>query len=176
MKKERSAWDKAVIRIGQVTLSLVIIAGFLPSLFLYFFYGVKISVSQMVAASVSIFVVYGAFYPIEPLTYYPSLGLAGTYMGWLAGNVGNIGWKCMFALGLRAKRGMSCTNSKSVLIFLKMSVDETGFELIWAEREQKEVSAVGFPRWGLFCCILAFVLVCGAFYGGIGLKNVSHSI
>lgn len=90
MKKERSAWDKAVIRIGQVTLSLVIIAGFLPSLFLYFFYGVKISVSQMVAASVSIFVVYGAFYPIEPLTYYPSLGLAGTYMGWLAGNVGNM--------------------------------------------------------------------------------------
>ena len=89
-KRERSAWDRSVIKIGQITLSLVIIAGFLPSLFLYFFYGVEISLSQMVTATLSIWVVYGAFYPVEPLAYYPSLGLAGTYMGWLAGNVGNM--------------------------------------------------------------------------------------
>ena len=90
MKTERSSWDRSVIRIGQITLILVILAGFLPSIFLYFFYGVKISLGQMAAATLSIWVVYGAFYPIEPLAFYPSLGLAGTYMGWLAGNVGNM--------------------------------------------------------------------------------------
>lgn len=90
MKKQRSAWDKSVIRIGQITLTLVIIAGFAPSIFLYFMYGVEISIKQMAGAALSIFVVYGVFYPVEPLAYYPSLGLAGTYMGWLAGNVGNM--------------------------------------------------------------------------------------
>ena len=90
MKKQRSAWDKAVIRIGQVAIALIIIAGFVPSIFLYFAYGVEISIQQMITASLSIFVVYGVFYPVEPLAYYPSLGLAGTYLGFPAGNVGNM--------------------------------------------------------------------------------------
>lgn len=86
----RSPWERNIIRIGATTLFLVSLAGFIPSLYLYFYYGVKLSWQNMVAATIAIWTVYGAFYPIEPLTYYPSLGLAGTYMGWLAGNVGNM--------------------------------------------------------------------------------------
>ena len=90
MKKQRSAWDKSVIRIGRIAIALIIIAGFVPSIFLYFAYGVEISIQQMITASLSIFVVYGVFYPVEPLAYYPSLGMAGTYLGFPAGNVGNM--------------------------------------------------------------------------------------
>lgn len=89
-KQKRSEWDSGIIRVGSATLALVALSGFLPSLYLYFFHGVKISMSLMVSAAVQIWIVYGAFYPIEPLTYYPSLGMAGTYMGWLAGSVGNM--------------------------------------------------------------------------------------
>ena len=86
--KNRSAFDKKIIRIGQITMGLTILAGFIPSLYLYFVHGVEITVNEMVTAALSIFVVYGVFYPIEPLSYYSSMGMAGTYMGWLAGNVG----------------------------------------------------------------------------------------
>ena len=88
--KNRSAFDKKIIRIGQITMGLTILAGFIPSLYLYFVHGVEITVNEMITAALSIFVVYGVFYPIEPLSYYASMGMAGTYMGWLAGNVGNM--------------------------------------------------------------------------------------
>lgn len=88
--KNRSAFDKKIIRIGQITMTLTMLAGFIPSLYLYFVHGVEITTGEMVTAALSIFVVYGVFYPIEPLSYYASMGMAGTYMGWLAGNVGNM--------------------------------------------------------------------------------------
>ena len=89
-KQNRSEWDSGIIKIGSSTLALVAFSGFLPSLYLYFFHGVSLSLSLMASAAIQIWIVYGAFYPIEPLTYYPSLGMAGTYMGWLAGSVGNM--------------------------------------------------------------------------------------
>lgn len=88
--KNRSEFDKKVILIGQITMTLTIFAGFLPTLYLYFVHGVSLTVGEMLAATLAIFAVYGIFYPIEPLSYYASMGMAGTYMGWLAGNVGNM--------------------------------------------------------------------------------------
>lgn len=76
------------MKVGIPTIILVMLAGFLPSLYLYFFHGVELSFSEMAKAAVAIWIVYGAFYPIEPLTFYPSLGMAGTYLSWVSGNTG----------------------------------------------------------------------------------------
>ncbi len=88
--KNRSDFERKIIRIGQITMTLAIFAGFLPSLYLYFVHGVELTTGELITAALSIFAVYGVFYPIEPLSYYASMGMAGTYMGWLAGNVGNM--------------------------------------------------------------------------------------
>lgn len=90
VNKGRSSFDRSIIKIGSTTLILVIIAGFLPSLYLYFWHDVSLSFSQMGSAALSIWLVYLAFYFVEPFSYFPSLGLSGSYMGWLSGSVGNM--------------------------------------------------------------------------------------
>ena len=42
----------------------------------------------MVAAS------FGAFYFVEPISYYAALGMTGTYLGFLSGNIGNMRVPC----------------------------------------------------------------------------------
>jgi hypothetical protein len=85
-------WNRPVIRIGQVTLLVMIGLSFAPNAYLYLAYGVTPpnpwTAWSTVAAS------FGAFYLVEPLTYFPVLGLAGTYMSFLAGNISNLRMPC----------------------------------------------------------------------------------
>ncbi len=37
---------------------------------------------------------FGAFYIVEPISYYPILGLAGTYISFLSGNISNLRLPC----------------------------------------------------------------------------------
>lgn len=48
-----------------------------------------VTVGQIVTAFVAVAAVYGAFYVIEPITYYPILGTAGMYQAFLIGNISN---------------------------------------------------------------------------------------
>lgn len=41
-----------------------------------------------------VIVSYSAFYIVEPVSYYAALGLSGTYMGFLSGNLGNMRVPC----------------------------------------------------------------------------------
>ena len=38
--------------------------------------------------------IFGAFYVVEPVSYYPILGLTGTYISFLSGNIGNLRVPC----------------------------------------------------------------------------------
>ena len=37
---------------------------------------------------------FGAFYVVEPISYYAALGLTGTYLSFLSGNIGNMRVPC----------------------------------------------------------------------------------
>lgn len=37
---------------------------------------------------------FGAFYIVEPISYYPVLGMTGTYISFLSGNIGNLRMPC----------------------------------------------------------------------------------
>jgi len=82
-----ASWEKSVKRIGISTLIAAMIASFGPFLYLYFKYGVMPSFDMLMSAWSSVAIAYGALYIIEPLSYFPSLGTSGSYMGWLAGSV-----------------------------------------------------------------------------------------
>jgi len=86
----RTEWNKSVIRVGRATMLLAICCSFLPSIVLSLVYGAAPSIGSLLAGWGQIAAAYGAFYVIEPITYYTVLGTAGSYMGILAGSMGQM--------------------------------------------------------------------------------------
>lgn len=85
-KSIQERWLRPVNRFGTVSILLCIIATFLPSLYLNWRYDAFIGWNAVGAAFTMIIAVFGVNWFIEPVTYYPMLGNAGTYMSWLAGS------------------------------------------------------------------------------------------
>jgi hypothetical protein len=83
-------WKRPASKIGILTLSCAIIASLFPSIYLYIAHGVFPELSVALSAWSLIAMSYVAFYFIEPFSYYPILGLTGTYMSFLTGNISNL--------------------------------------------------------------------------------------
>ena len=80
-------WLKPANRMGAFTIIMCIIATFLPSIYLNIRYDAFIGWPGVGGAMVLILAVFGVNWFVEPLSYYPMLGNAGSYMSWLAGSV-----------------------------------------------------------------------------------------
>lgn len=84
------SYDQKVIRNGRITMGLAIIANFIPAIYVGLRYdamptlGVIFQIWGIVAAS------YGISWIVQPIAYYPTMGPAGSYIGWLAGSCGDI--------------------------------------------------------------------------------------
>lgn len=83
--KER--WLKPVNRTGTITVLLCIFATFLPAIYLNVTYDAFIGWGAVGQAFLLILAVFGVNWFLEPISYYPVLGNAGSYMSWLAGSV-----------------------------------------------------------------------------------------
>ena len=102
----QAEWNKKCIRIGAPTNLLAAFTSFLPVLWLCSTYNCWPETSVILEAWGMIVVLFGAFYFVEPLSYYSVLGLSGTYLSFLSGNIGNMRVPCA-AIALEA------TNSES---------------------------------------------------------------
>jgi uncharacterized membrane protein YdcZ (DUF606 family) len=87
-------WKGPVNKIGRVTLLLAVLFSFLPLLFLILAYGVNIDFGVAMKAWGMIATIFGAMYIVEPISFYSILGLSGTYMSFLSGNIGNCRLPC----------------------------------------------------------------------------------
>lgn len=90
----RKIWDPPVNRIGRMTLFPAVILCFLPVIYLYVVYGYFPPLEVALDSWFRVLVFFGPFYMIEPLSYFPILGLAGTYMSFLSGNISNMRVPC----------------------------------------------------------------------------------
>lgn len=89
-KREFDAiWKGPVNRIGVSTLLLAVVLSFTPILYLYFVHGVIPDLNTALKAWGMIASIFGAMYIVEPISYFSTLGLSGTYMSFLSGNIGN---------------------------------------------------------------------------------------
>lgn len=84
------SWDKPAIRIGRICFFLAILASFIPNIYFYLQYDAGVSLTVALSSWLSIAMVFGAFYFVEPFSYYPILGMVGSYLGILSGNISNI--------------------------------------------------------------------------------------
>jgi hypothetical protein len=90
-------WKGPVIRTGIISVAVPMCMCFLPSLYLYVVHGVFPSFDEALKAWGMVAAIYGAFYIVEPISYYPILGLSGTYISFLSGNIGNLRLPCAAA-------------------------------------------------------------------------------
>ena len=93
-QKYHEVWTKPVIRMGMSTMLIACVLSFLPLIYLYMVHGILPPFASAMTAWGLVASVFGAFYVVEPISYYPILGLAGTYISFLSGNISNLRLPC----------------------------------------------------------------------------------
>ncbi len=88
------AWKKSCIRIGTPTNLLAAATAFIPVLYLCTKYDCWPDTHLILSAWALTVIAFGAFYVVEPVSYYASLGMSGTYLSFLSGNIGNMRVPC----------------------------------------------------------------------------------
>lgn len=83
-------YDNKMIKIGRISMGLAIIANFLPAIYVGIRYGEMPSLATIFQIWGLVAATYGISWIVQPVSYYPTLGAPGSYIGWLAGSVGDI--------------------------------------------------------------------------------------
>lgn len=89
-----SQWKKNSIRIGSPTNILAALTAFIPVIWLCTTYDCWPPMSTVLTAWGMIAASFAGFYFVEPISYYASLGMTGTYLSFLSGNIGNMRVPC----------------------------------------------------------------------------------
>lgn len=88
------SWKKACIMIGTPTNLIAAFTAFIPVLYLCIRYNCWPDPGMVLSAWGLTVVAFGAFYIVEPISYYAALGMSGTYLSFLSGNIGNMRVPC----------------------------------------------------------------------------------
>lgn len=83
-------YDKKMIKIGRISMGLAIIANFVPAIYVGLRYGEMPALGIILQIWALVAATYGISWIVQPIAYYPTLGAPGSYIGWLAGSVGDI--------------------------------------------------------------------------------------
>lgn len=76
-----------VVKYGRLTTLLCAVTSMFPVLYLWLGEGLIPSGTVILQGWISVASVWAVMYVLEPLTYYPMIGLSGVYLGYLAGNI-----------------------------------------------------------------------------------------
>lgn len=87
-------FTKEIIKAGKWTLLLAVPFCFFPPLYLWIRYGAIPDVKTILTGWFLIASIYGAEYFVTPISYFPILGVSGTYMAFLSGNIANMRVPC----------------------------------------------------------------------------------
>jgi hypothetical protein len=88
------SFTQPVIKLGKWTLLLAIPLSFPPAIYLWLRYGALPPLGAILTGWFLIASIYGSWYFVEPISYFPVLGLSGTYMSFLSGNIANMRVPC----------------------------------------------------------------------------------
>ena len=84
------SFTQPIIKYGRLTNLLGVAFSFIPALVVCFCFDAFPGVQNILSGWLIIFSIYGVYSVVEPVSYYPVLGLAGTYMAFLGGNISNM--------------------------------------------------------------------------------------
>ena len=84
-------------RWGKITNSMGILLGFVPVIYLGIRYGLWPQFGPVLSGWISIAGVIGISWIMQPIQFFPILGVAGTYMSNISGNISNMRVPCSIA-------------------------------------------------------------------------------
>ena len=89
---DRNGYDftERCVRLGVATLSAGIVANFSPCMYLWLRYGVIPPVGDLIKIWGIAASAYGISWIVQPISFFPLMGTAGNYVGWLTGSVADI--------------------------------------------------------------------------------------
>lgn len=87
-------YTQPVIKLGRILNLLGVLFSFLPALYISIRYSAFPGMANILKGWALIAAIFGSYYIIEPISYFPVLGLPGTFMGFISGNLGNMRVPC----------------------------------------------------------------------------------
>lgn len=88
------SFTKQIIKYGRLINLIAIPLCFIPAIIMAVVFKSMPPVADILKGWVLIASIYGIYAIVEPISYFPVLGLPGTYMSFLAGNIGNMRVPC----------------------------------------------------------------------------------
>ncbi|MGF3112150.1 hypothetical protein [Facklamia sp. P9177] len=89
-KNLSSNFQKSIHFWGRVTIAIALISTLMIPSYLTFVLGHYPDIADIISGLISIVGFVGVIWFVEPISYFPTLGPAGTYMSFLSGNIGNM--------------------------------------------------------------------------------------
>lgn len=89
-KQNIKQFHKAVHLWGRITIGVALLFTLTIPLYLTFVLGHYPNSTDIISGLISIAGFVGVIWVVEPISYFPTLGPAGTYMSFLSGNIGNM--------------------------------------------------------------------------------------
>ena len=165
-----------VNKIGKITGYLGVVLSFVPAIALAIFYGLLPPWGALLTAFIAGASSFGVLWFVEPISYYPVVGTAGTYMAFLSGNISNMRIPAASMAQVAAdvepgtdKGSVIATIGMAVSIIINVSVLTIGAILgtsVLAMLPAGVTQALGYLLPALF----------GALLVQFGMRMVKHSV
>ncbi|MDO4177855.1 MAG: hypothetical protein Q4D21_01575 [Phascolarctobacterium sp.] len=96
MNQEQSmqAFKGRITKLGLFFTTLAVVANFVPAVYVSTATGIFPSAGQILQIWIAAAAAFGAGYFVQPIAYFPMLGLAGTFLCWVVGSVGDLRLPC----------------------------------------------------------------------------------
>ncbi|QSX05541.1 hypothetical protein JYG23_12810 [Sedimentibacter sp. zth1] len=86
-----------IIRTGKITCWVGTLLVFLPAIIVTFVFGIVPSKGPLMVALVAQLSINAVWWFVEPISFFPILGIPGTYISFLSGNISNLRIPCAAA-------------------------------------------------------------------------------
>ena len=94
MNNYEKSFTNPIIRYGSLTNLLAIPLCFIPAIYLWLVKGAFPGWNNILTGWMYVASMFAIYSVVEPICYFPILGLPGTYMSFLSGNIGNMRVPC----------------------------------------------------------------------------------
>ena len=172
----KDEYTPKINRIGKLTGYLGVLVAFTPALVLAVVYGIVPKPAALLTAFISGTSAFGVLWFVEPISYFPVVGPAGTYMAFLSGNISNMRIPCASMAQVAAevepgteKGSIIATLGMAVSIIINVSVLTIGAILgssVLAMLPDSVKAALNYLLPAHF----------GALFVQFGMKMIKHSV
>jgi len=83
-------YQERMVRVGIFSTLACIVANFIPAIYMQVFAGIAPSISDIIKIWVVALTAFGMHWVLQPVTFFPTLGISGSYISWVAGSVADI--------------------------------------------------------------------------------------